>query len=740
MLAAQIDTTQSQPNENVSTIDLTDAYYTTKQLPENDDPSSIDEPPAKKSKFCLGSANSGDKCEQNFNEPKLNVVDYLLRYPFEFQKNKKKLLSEGAKQPIIGCGCRSIFYEQFVWLTASEVLKMYFCWPCLLYSKNPDKNAAWPLATDNASQFFEHENSTAHNISEAILATDGTVMRAQKEKEDETNIIRENINLTTKKNRIMLKPFIDAIPFIGHQNHNYQSANIGLKFLSDIFKCHSMSSVLMKRYTNLTTNLIETVIKLLQTKVNDEMERTPFIAFRIVNVMNANWPGNFQIAIFARYVYNSVQICRFLGFFNLNRVQPECVAGCIGKYLLVRFRAKIVCQEYDETVMRLSLLSELKATMQQMLPSAVFMSKFNFVHGTYSIPESRVFFNQVAGFYEFFAKSTKRTKILNERASNINWNFKTQALTMIIDNRDQLRTVFKCIRESATMDRETIQTARNYIALLDDFKFNFLARTYHLTFRILHQLNEILRQQCDEDACTIKIKETQSAIDKKLRNSKVYFKQLYVRCCNIDGVQQITTIQHTYGLYRIIMGNIIEQLNVMFFHFIKLTPLTELFSSADAFNEAAKMNFVDAIGVLRKHFKKIINFDQLLAQLMIFHDNFNLMEILRNKRQLSDLLLAIETSRIDENLPEVTKLLKLIMTVSSDITDDQWEMNGNRSGVMDRLNALNVKAISPRSSVLAYVDIEQDFIKELELQSSWYDDVLDSYAVVYHKASLLYRK
>lgn len=738
MSAAEIAANQSQCNENVSTIDLTDDCYPTNESPNNADMGTIDEPPAKKSKYCL-EITTGDTCLPNVNEPKLNVVDYLLRYPFKYQKQQEKLRSERTKRPIIGCSCRSIFYEQFEWLTASEVLKKYFCWPCLLHAENPGRNSSWPLATNNAGQFVEHEHSQEHGACEIAFATHGNNEQTQKEKLDIDNNVREGLNVKTKQNRILLKPFIDAIPFVGHQNRLHSAA--GLKFLSDIYKCHSMSSLLMKKYSNLTTNLMETVIKMIQAKVNEELERTPFIAFRIVNVMNANWPTNSQIAIIVRYVHNSIQVCRFIGFFNINTVEPEPVINCIRKYLLVRYREKIVSQEYDETLMQLKMFADMKVLMQPILPSTLFNSKFNFVYGTYSIPESRVFFNQIAGFYDFFANSTKRTAVLYACAPNIAWNFKTQALTMFVEYRDQLRNVLKWIRESATMDRETIQLARNYMALLDDFKFNWLARTYIVIFRILHKLNEFLNQESNEELCTMKIKETQSALDSKLRNSKFksYFKQLYVSCCNIDGVQRIVTIAQTQTLYRLVVGNIMEQLNVMFFHFIKLSPLTELFTSPHIFGRSAKTNFVRPITVLRKYFRQLFNFDHLLAQLMIFHDSSELMVILAEKRQLSDVLLAIETSRIDENLPELTKLLKLIMTISSDITDGHWAMNGNGSGVMDRLNALNVKSISPRSAVLTVIEVEQDLLKEMELQSSWYDDVLDSYAVTYHKPSLMYR-
>jgi hypothetical protein len=106
-------------------------------------------------------------------------------------------------------------YSKTQWITESSKLNKFFCWPCLLFASEQAvwSNNGYDNLNNLQNAIQNHEKSKSHISSFLHLKTFGTSrIDIQLDSQLRTSIVQHNE--TVKKNRDVLKGFIDTVCFL----------------------------------------------------------------------------------------------------------------------------------------------------------------------------------------------------------------------------------------------------------------------------------------------------------------------------------------------------------------------------------------------------------------------------------------------------------------------------------------------------------------------------------------------
>lgn len=137
------------------------------------------------------------------------------------------------------------YYDSFKWLCGSMELNKLFCWPCIIFNKQTDKNVWSNTGYDDMNHLVcackKHDQSESHINNMMSLKIFGRV-KIDELLNSQLKISRENYNATVTKNREGLKLLIKItcflashdLPFRGHDESSTSCNRGNFKDIADL--------------------------------------------------------------------------------------------------------------------------------------------------------------------------------------------------------------------------------------------------------------------------------------------------------------------------------------------------------------------------------------------------------------------------------------------------------------------------------------------------------------------------
>lgn len=726
-------------------------------------------------------------------------LDYLLKndflkLPFEQQL---KIKSDGRPTPKLqlkqekgGCtGFRRCFSEEAYvrteWLAGSENKNKLFCWPCILFDR--ENTTTWvrsgfadlknlPRATER------HGKSKSHITASLKLKLFGKV-RIDEALSQAAAISVQRHNDQVSKNRDILRKLIDAVIYLGTQELSFRghdesatSQNRGnfvelVHLLAEFDQAlaeHLGSATVFRGMSSTIQNeIIESIASVIQSEIDTELNSTPFIAVQVDDTTDI--ACKCQLTIIVRYVNDEGKICeRFLGFFDvsLERNAESLTAVVMRAMQKYNPAVKLICQTYDGASCMSGQHSGVRARVQSQCPYALFIHcyahKLNLVlsQGIKDIQDAKVFFASLDSFHNFFSRSAKRTALLAEVDNSLRvpgtsatrWNFRSRAVHAIQEGQGSLGVAFDRIIHERGWDNDSIAQSTALKNKLHDFKFIFLLNVFtavfshtEILFQILQSKSLDLRKSFDRINATIDVMKTmrsdttfQSIYDdtvqsvgegdhrrKRPRRNWADFEE------GFEGGRDIELSESgSYRrLYFEIMDAIIGQLSDRFTDMKKLSFFRVLDNGLfREFNEPNGFP-VNEIAMLSETYPF---FDQqrLRNELQAIYEDVNF------HKAPTDLLQLLLKDDLASTLPEVCKLLKLMLTIP--VTSVSAERSFS---CLKRLKTYLRNATGQdRLSSLATLSMESKLLKDLKTNGHLYDRVIEKFATMKERRmEFLYR-
>ena len=649
-------------------------------------------------------------------------------------------------------------YETVEWLTGCENKCKLFCWPCILFST---EKSVWNKTgfsdLNNLHKVIKRHSSSKNHL-ECILKLKmfGKLQRIDYALDTHIKIANEKHNELVKKNREILKRFIDVVCFLGvhelsFRGHsesndainkgNYKDLLLLISKYDPILAQHLETSTVFQGTSNLIQNdLISSVSTVVLNNIKKEIDDSSFIAISLdesTDVRNAS-----QLSVVVRYPTNDGNVQeRFLGFRNVSSNRTAEVLYSIVCEIVEELKCgrKLVAQSYDGAAVMSGHLSGLQARVKQSFPCALFVHCFahrlNLVlsQSAGTIKECKIFFLSISGLASFFSQSSKRTQALDEivkkrlpKVAPTRWNYNGRLVQTVLEYRQQLIELFEDILEYAdNWDSETLNSSRGYIVLLKkDFNFNFLLKVFGEIFPLTDTLFDVLQSKTNDIAyCVQKINDFKILIQSK-RDSFLEIWDSAKNICDILKPEakrlRIDSVGDSETCYRKLFFEIIDNI---------LVQLDSRFSNVES------LKFLELTN-LKKYYNAPFPqsaFDSLIANYGCFFDAVALrsqLSVLLNTKEsidvksVSELLKFIKNNELDSAYCEVVKFCELILTIPATTSSVERSFSA-----LKRIKTfVRNSTAQDRMSHLAVLSIENSLVKKLSQHTQFYDDVIEDFA------------
>lgn len=667
------------------------------------------------------------------------------------------------------------WYEKCNWLTGSEIKNKLFCWPCLLFSRN-NKSPWNSTGTDNLKNLYKmiekHNISKEHTFATLKLKLFGKQnIQTGIDSAYQANI--DKFNEKVKENRDLLKRLIDMTLFLGIQefafrghNESSVSQNKGnfkelAEFLSsydqkfaDFLKTSSVFSGLSKTIQN---DLIESVNFVVKKIIDCEIQTTTCFSWQVDETTDVSCFS--QLSVIFRYVHKGKVVERFMGFFD---VSSGRTANSLFELLIHQFdkfglKDKLIGQTYDGASVMSGEFNGLQAKVKSIAPYALFTHCFahrlNLIlqDAVGNIQECKVFFATLCGFSSFFSKSTKRTNILDNiassrlpTASQTRWNFKSRLITTVLKNREVLIEVFDHIinNEEFSNDRITIREAVGFRDFLNNFNNVFLLKVFYLVFEQTDMVYNVIQNKISNISyCTERIQNLVQTII-SYRNDEKYFSDIYDETVILLGIPPkrrkvtLSVSQDDVSLpYKKIYNEIFDilrtQIEIRFKDLEKLSFCSLL--DKTKFVSYHRKFPTEIFNTLIQTYKNFFDLEKLENELRVVYSDPS---FLGNSENLLDYLSFIEENSLHDDIPQIYKLLCLILSLPATSASVERSFS-----TLKRIKSYARNTISQnRLNNLSVIAIEKGFIKSVK-DSSFFDRIIDHFASVKdRRIDLIYKK
>lgn len=684
---------------------------------------------------------------------------------------KKELIDQGKAKPPLHNLTKKVttytrhfnveLYENVEWLTGCETKSKLFCWPCVLFSTDKSVwNKAGFSDLNNLHKVIKRHSSCKNHL-ECVFKwkTFGKSQRIDHALDSQLKIDHQKHNELVKKNRDILKRFIDVVCFLGihelgFRGHsetsdsvnkgNYKDLVLLISKYDPILAHHLETSTVFQGTSNYIQNdLISSVSTVTLNYIKKEILDCPFIAISLDETTDVT--NTSQLSVVVRYPTKDGNVQeRFLGFLD---VSSDRTAEALYKIVCkivdeLKCGSKLVAQSYDGAAVMSGHLTGLQTRVKQSFPCALFVHCFahrlNLVlsQSAGAIKECKIFFMSLSGLASFFSQSSKRTHALDEivkkrlpKVSPTRWNYNGRLVQTVLEYRQPLIELFDSILESAdNWDSETLNSSRGYSTLLKtDFSFNFLLHVFGEIFPLTDILFDVLQSKTNDIVyCVQKVSEFKTVI----QNKRDEFLKIWNLVKNLSDVSQpqskrirvdnVGDMEMCYRkLFFQVIDNILEQLhsrfsNVENLKFLELTNLKKYYNASfpqSAFDSLISNYgcFFDAVA-LRSQLSVLLNTKQTIN--------------VSDANSVSEVLKFLKENELEAGFSEVVKFCELTLTIPATTSSVERSFS-----VLKRIKTFVRNSTGQdRMSQLAVMSIEKLFIKELSQQQQFYDDVIDDFA------------
>nr|CAI5852598.1 unnamed protein product [Callosobruchus analis] len=582
-------------------------------------------------------------------------------------------------------------YEKIKWLTASSTRNKLYCWNCVLFSS--DKSSVWGKTGYNNLQNLSHAIERHDKFQEHISSSIKFELFGKQNIANVVDTARkrdiENFNEKVPENREILKRLIDAVVYLSKEECSFRN----FKELIDFLKTYdqklerflSEATVFVGTSKSIQNDLIESISSVVKHKIQEELRSTAFFSWQIDETTDIACKS--QLSVIFRYVIGGDIVERFVGFYDVSSGKN---AESLYQLLVTEFQEfdlkhKLIAQTYDGAAVMSGDFNGLQSKIKNIAPHALFTHcyahKLNLVlsKACNGIKEVRIFFSNLSGFSSFFSKSSKRSEVLNrivDRRIPTNaptrWNFSSRAVVIVVSQRRKLIEVFEFISESEDFfnDNQTLREAYGLRQLLLDSNFIFFLKVFKKIFEHTDVVFQILQNKSTD--ITYSKTRINSLINqlKEYRSNEIHFNSLYSSF--IDDTDAVSSTEEEAAdnpqrkkrkfililkIFAQIFDTIIVQLET---RFADLSVL-QFFDLVNC----------DNFGTFPKEFPNSL-LDILIEQYPIF-DHISLkneLSVLYSDKDLlggakcaKDMLLFIFNNNLKSCLPELYKLLSLVLSI-----------------------------------------------------------------------------
>ncbi|XP_063065702.1 zinc finger MYM-type protein 1-like [Engraulis encrasicolus] len=684
-----------------------------------------------------------------------------------------------------GKGFRSFKEDNYVrteWLAGSAKLQKLFCWPCMLFDRDECRlNNPWASCgfadLGNLSRALERHSKSKNHIDCSVKLKYFGRAGSDKTSDVSGGISRQTHNEQVRKNRDVLRRHVVAALYLARQEqvfggHNERSGTTNRgNFVEFVHSFAELDSTLADHlqtsamFTGLCStiqnDIVESIAAVIHKQTEMEIKTSPFIAVQVDDISSIS--NKRQLAAIVRYVDGKGSVCEhFLGFYDVSSPRDAKAVAAVAMQAIKMYnpKVKLVCQTYDGGCCMSGGQGGVQAVVKSQCPNALFIHcyahELNHVlaQGTKVIQAARLFFADVDSFRCFFSQSRKRSAFLYEVDHSargtipggpaMRWNFKSRPIYAIHEGRVSLMAAFDRIMVEPGWDKETIALSMALKHRLEDFDFCFLIGVFQTIFSVTEPLLQVLQSMW-----TVDIKRCQECVKDKLGviaslRTDESFSGLYDKAVqlvgepapprrkrrrrNCDDMEQglnqhqdaeLKTLTSFRQLYYQILDSIAEH-------------MTQRFADME------RISFFRLLEhTLFEYFCKPIAFPiKELAQLIKTYPYFEEPRLRKELRALytntifhkspPDLLRLLIEDGLKNSFPEVTKLLKLVLTIPATSTTAERSFSCLERTEMYLRNTCG----EDRLVNLAQISINSAVVDELKASEHFYDAVIDHFANV----------
>ena len=410
---------------------------------------------------------------------------------------------------------------------------------------------------------------------------------------------------------------------------------------------------------------------------------------------------------------------------------------------------KLIAQTYDGASVMASSLNGVQAKVKSFAPMAIFTHcyahKLNLVlaKSTDNIQQCKIFFKSIEGLSAFFGRSTKRTRILDDvvkqripRVSTVRWNSKSRLVQTILVHLFDLIKLFRMISDNEidNLDGETISMAKGHLMFLTKSSNFFLLFLFDSIFNRTDNLFNIFQKKINDiKYCVDHVNQTLTALGQERNDFDKFFRAYEEKASSLTSSADTRREQNTTTLrvlYVEIYDNVISQME---FRFANVEELS-FFGLLDRPKNAVVSKKPDEkiLDQLLLQYPSIFDHVRLRADLIGFYSS----DAMQNKTH-SELLDFIIQNDLKETVPEVCKLLDLILTIPATTASVERSF----SALKRIKNFYRSSMLQERLSSLGIISIEKKRLLHLKDTDSngFYDAVIGEFTKKDRRMEFTYR-
>ncbi|XP_017295795.1 zinc finger MYM-type protein 1 [Kryptolebias marmoratus] len=658
------------------------------------------------------------------------------------------------------------WYTRKDWLCGCANRNRLYCFPCLLFSTCDSVWTSTGFGDLKHLQrgFISHEKSAAHIQSQIALKTFGT-SRIDLAVDEQRKLNASIHNARVKENREILKDLISVTCFLTKQELAFHgngecinSSHIDLLHafaekdikLAQLLKASTVFSGLSNSIHNDLTEAIGDVIR---NDIKKEIDAAVFVAIEVDETTDVT--NKAQISAILRYIAKTevdLEVREvFLGFDDVSddrraSAVAEYILGVLEKY---KCAEKLVAQTYDGAAVMASELDGVQTRVQEKVPHAMlthcYAHDLNLVllHSAKCMPQCRTFCKIVEGLGTFLGKSSKLTHILDDvvkrrlpKAEPVSWNSNSRLVQNIGKHYFDLRAAFSMMNENPDgWDNDTLIMAAGYNQWLSKESTLFFIMAYKNIFSETDELHRVLQNKVmDTKFCCARICDTIGAVERQRREFDSFYDGFERKCVTLGLTEKIQRNQalrdERKQMFFSILDNVCVQLKARFDHFGDLAFLSLV--DCSKFLKMSK-HFDNAKLQSLSKYAKFFDFGRLKAELIGLHSSQTVRDECKSPKQLLNFLTQND---LMQTVPEVTKLLQLVLTIPVTAVSEKTSFSA-----LERLKAHSQNWTDQRRlSSLALISIERDrFLKLQENKEDFYNKVTESFVQKDGRMDFIYK-
>lgn len=701
----------------------------------------------------------------------MNEVDYLLKNSSLSSKEKLEIIRLGPHQPKDiqisqqdGKIIRKFGVSWFTktsWITVSEEKKAFFCFICILFGGEPSWTCSGIKDIKHISERIRSHELTATHINNTVYFKTfgkGKVISTT-DSGHHQSVARHNE--LVDKNRHVLSRIIDCIKFCGiHESPlcghdetvqlNNREVFLDLvewaASLDNILDDHLKNSKVAKCTSKTIQNdLLDCMYDVYIDEIKSEMKQTSFVSVLADETTDVACCSEFVITL--RYLVNSWPVERFLAFVNVDDRTPcELTKILQNKLSPFDLTDKLIAQSYNGAPEILSSTNnEVPIKMRETYPHAHYLHcsthRLDFVlkKACSSINRIKLFFASISGIGAFF-NSPKRNSLLRKicksrvlKTCETQWNFTSEIINCIRENREDLMKCFEIIQQEDGWDDKSIWEATGFMKCLREDEFNFFLTFFYVVFTQVDILQNILQTTKYSDLFTTRaFRNFDRAIDRIMEALKDFRESVVDDTTKrpkmeLNSMSNYNNINNAFEIYAeeaciVIKGEMLNRFgnSEIFKSFLVVDPkLYKIYQ---------KKIPIGLINVLKTNYP-MLKIDKLKSELMVLYNN-NLFHKFEN---INELCKFIIDSDLKDTLSEVSKLLEIILVTPVSTVDAK-----NSVDMLKKIKTHIKNTFShDRLNALAVLSIHKDFIQHI---SCFNKKVIEKFATMNDtRAEYLYK-